>query len=434
LLDTLCVPDIEQKLLELSKALGVSSLRIPVGLDHFASHFPEKLTKSENAKPEADYAMALDLLATLASCFSEAEVIAELFRIVSMLFAPASVLYFQFSEGKPAAIQYSGQAARPLDDVELRQCQAFDSAQSPLASGSQLVVPLNFQGERLALCIMDGFATPTHREDYRNLLESIMPICSLSISNARKVQEIQRKSEVIQIKQTELISMIKLKDRIFSIIAHDLKGPVGGIATVLKYLSSESVLNTNQAGQELLYETHKAADAVLLLLANLLEWGKSAEDMLDLNPVVLDFEGLIKDIFGLLHIQAEAKGLTLKLANQAGFCIYADSKTISIALRNLISNALKFTPRGGTVTVKTETNESVKSISVSDTGIGMTKETIARILASAKVVSTKGTEGESGTGLGLLLSQDYIERNGGKLSIESCPGVGTTMRVEFLAR
>ena len=435
LLDTLCVPGVEQSLADMATALGLPALRIPVGLDHFASHFytpvPESF-RSESARPAADYALALDLLATLAGSLSETELTQELFRIFAMLFAPATQYFFQFSGGEPAAIQYAGEPARPCSEDELRQCRAFTRVHAPADADSRLVVPLDFLGERLALLVMADFAAPEHHDAYRNLLESIMPICGVALSNARKAQEIQRKTDVIQTKQTELLSVIKLKDRIFSIIGHDLKGPVGGISGVLHYLSEESAAAAlTPDNRMLLAETRKAAAGVLQLLENLLEWGRSSEGMLDLHPAVLDFETFIAGIFALLRIQAEAKGLSLQVRSQPGFSLYADAKTMSIALRNLISNAIKFTPRGGSVTVWTEVAEDLKTIAVTDTGLGMPAETIAKIVDSDRVVSTRGTEGESGTGLGLLLSQDYIERNGGKLRIESAPGSGTTMRMDF---
>jgi signal transduction histidine kinase len=172
-----------------------------------------------------------------------------------------------------------------------------------------------------------------------------------------------------------------------------------------------------------------SAIQTLRLLENLLEWANSQRGKLSFTPVPINLSELIKDEFIMAGDMATGKNIELKSFLTDTLTIVADKNMIRTIFRNLITNAVKFTHKNGHVQVNAVTSNNHLEISVTDTGIGMSKETIAKLFRIDANLSTRGTENEKGTGLGLFLCKEFAEKHNGKIWVESEEGKGSTFKL-----
>ena len=233
----------------------------------------------------------------------------------------------------------------------------------------------------------------------------------------------------IIIRQTEeLRKIICGRDKLYSVIAHDLRSPMGAIKMVLNML----ILNLppETIGQnmfEMLEMANRTTEEVFSLLDNLLKWTKS--QIGKLNVVYQDFEitEVLEGIIGIVSLVGELKHIRIsqdecyELAD-----VHADIDMTKTVMRNLLSNAVKFSHEGGEVLVSIRKENDMAIISVKDSGCGMSEEDQKKLLNESTHFSTFGTNKEEGSGLGLLLCKDFVEKNGGTLWFESQKGVGST--------
>ena len=187
--------------------------------------------------------------------------------------------------------------------------------------------------------------------------------------------------------------------------------------------SSDTSVLENYAGM-----INKSAVQTLRLLENLLEWANSQRGKIVFNPVIINLRELFNEEFSMLNEMAMEKSIELKSSFSDNLTISADKNMIKTILRNLISNAIKFTNKNGKVEVKADSMNDRVEISVSDNGIGMKDETIAKLFKLDANISTYGTENEKGTGLGLFLCKEFVEKHGGKIWVESESGKGSTFK------
>jgi len=223
--------------------------------------------------------------------------------------------------------------------------------------------------------------------------------------------------------RVRLESSLIFKNRILSVIAHDLKNPVASIAQFVDLLSSKPELAGNKQIQNSLHESSQAA---VSLLDNLLYWGRSQADELRVSFVNLDLVELVDDVKSLFAHMAIQKQVTFTSEVPPGTLAYADKALVNIIIRNLVSNALKFTPAEGKVHIKIWPEAEKILVSVTDTGIGINPEILKKFHDEGKLVSSLGTDKEIGTGLGLQLVSDLVEKNQGILKVESTPGKGSS--------
>lgn len=234
----------------------------------------------------------------------------------------------------------------------------------------------------------------------------------------------------IILKQTEeLRRTIMGRDKLYSVIAHDLRSPMGSIKMVLNML----ILNlpSDVIGRDMfdmLNMANQTTEEVFSLLDNLLKWTKSQIGRL--NVVYQDFDiiGAIEGILEIFSMVAEVKHINIKLEKPALEIleVHADVDMLKTVIRNLISNAIKFSNPDGEILVNIKTDGDMAIVSVKDNGCGISKENQGKLLHTDTHFSTFGTNNEEGSGLGLLLCQDFIVKNGGKLWFESQEGVGST--------
>lgn len=220
----------------------------------------------------------------------------------------------------------------------------------------------------------------------------------------------------------ELRKTNSLKDKLFTIISHDLKGPIFGIKELIK-LTNEGVISRDEFFN-ILPEVNRNMDSVSVLLENLLAWTSSQLKGEMIEKSVFNLESLIHQQFSLFEKTASEKGIRLKMEKFGDTEVYADKNMIDLSIRNLISNALKFSGNNDVISIVLKEKKSEVFVKVKDTGSGIDPENLMK-LRNKESITTMGKNKESGTGLGLLLVQDYIEKNGGKLYIQSIVNEGS---------
>jgi two-component system, sensor histidine kinase and response regulator len=212
------------------------------------------------------------------------------------------------------------------------------------------------------------------------------------------------------------------KDKIFSIIGHDLRGPINSLKGLMDMVK-KGIVSQDEFGQ-FSEQLHSNVEYVQFTLDNLLLWSKSQLHGIQARPKPIQLNELVEDNINLLGEPAKQK--EIKLVNDiTATGVYADPDQISLVLRNLISNAIKFTNPGGCVTLTSESREGHEYITVRDNGMGISSELCENLFKVNSNHSTSGTEGEKGTGLGLSLCKEMVEQNKGSIGVNSEVGIGT---------
>jgi len=235
---------------------------------------------------------------------------------------------------------------------------------------------------------------------------------------------LQAKQEILENREKELEEINLTKDKLFSIIGHDLRGPIGALLEVLKMIRTGDIKKSefNQFVPRLINDV----DHISFTLNNLLSWGMSQMNGSTTKPTLYGLELLIDNNVRLLTETAKNKSITIKNNISQELHSYSDANQVDIVIRNIISNALKFTPEKGTITINAKEKTKLWIISISDTGIGMDEETLGKIFAKNESFTTFGTNNEKGTGLGLSLCKEMVENNGGSIWVKSEIGKGSS--------
>ncbi len=215
------------------------------------------------------------------------------------------------------------------------------------------------------------------------------------------------------------------KDKIFSIIAHDLKSPfisiIGFSDLLMEKVNVVDIQGINRYAQIIVQSSQKAMD----LLMNLMEWSQSQTGRIDFNPELLKLGECISETVLLFDSIAGQKSITFKKVLPLNLLILADKAMISTVFRNLIANAIKFTMPGGEITISAIERDNEIIFSISDTGVGISPKNIDKLFRIDKSFSTVGTNNEKGSGLGLILCKEFVEKHNGRIWIESEEGKGT---------
>jgi PAS domain S-box-containing protein len=242
------------------------------------------------------------------------------------------------------------------------------------------------------------------------------------------IEKIKEAEMALKKSEKKLLRLNADKDRFISILSHDLKGPF----TVLMGLSDLLVENIRvysiDKTEELLNHLKNASKSTFALLEDLLEWANSQSGKMIYNPQILDFSNICKNILESLNMNAEAKGITIKISTIDNIFVFADFNMLKTVMRNLVLNAIKFTNRGGTIIINAEENSENVTISVSDNGIGITPDRLSKLFNISYRQSTRGTEKEGGTGMGLILCKEFVEYHCGKIWVESEVGRGSDFK------
>ena len=237
----------------------------------------------------------------------------------------------------------------------------------------------------------------------------------------------RRERELIIKKQNEeLLSLNAAKDKFFSIIAHDLKSPFNAIIGFSDLLLGRIEKHDFEGIDKYTKIINQSSKKALELLLNLMEWSKIQTGRMEYRPEYFEINTIIEETIILLGCNAEQKNIFISNNITKETMVHADKIMISAVLRNLISNAIKFTKPKGSITLTSEQLKDEVIISVKDNGVGITKEESEKLFKIDGVYSKPGTQQEKGTGLGLILCKEFLEKNNGKIWIESTVDVGTT--------
>jgi len=239
-------------------------------------------------------------------------------------------------------------------------------------------------------------------------------------------QELKQKNEEISIAFGDLAEVNATKDKLFAIIGHDLRSPINSLLSMLTMLNNQYI--TQEEFVSFSGNLKSGVENVHFTLNNLLAWANSQMRGLQTRPENIRIHSLVEQNFQFLGEVAKAKGIQLQNQIASEWQVWADTDQINLVFRNLISNALKFTPNGGLVSIEASQKEGVCEVAIHDNGIGMSEKQINQLFKQTTHFSTHGTMGEKGTGIGLLLCQEMIEKNNGKIWAESQIGKGTTFK------
>jgi PAS domain S-box-containing protein len=252
------------------------------------------------------------------------------------------------------------------------------------------------------------------------------------IGSCVNINEQIKNEEKIKNINAELTESNETKDKFFSIIAHDLRGPLSGLAQLLEILVTD--YNEMDEGEktEIVTEAANVSKSTYALIENLLEWSRIQAGRISFEPKMINIYTLVGLIETLYNQNIKNKGITLNVAVDSDVNVYADKDMTETVLRNLISNAIKFTPHSGSVFVTSESDEKFCTIKVQDTGIGMEQETIDKLFRIDVNHTSLGTANEPGTGLGLILCKELVEKQGGKIEVESKINEGSTFYFTLL--
>lgn len=224
------------------------------------------------------------------------------------------------------------------------------------------------------------------------------------------------------------------KDKLISIVSHDLRGPVGGIKSLLETILLEQERLSPEELHENLAALSEAADNTYKLLDDLLTWSRSQRGTMIFEPVTMAFLPIAEDCLEDVSPQCAAKGVKVAIEAEPGTGIHADENMLRITLRNLVTNAVKFSHPGGRIVLAARNLEGGTEVTVSDEGEGMDPDMVGKIFKIGAIRSRDGTAGEKGTGLGLPVVKDFMDRHGGRISVRSAPGSGSSFILFFPSR
>jgi len=278
-----------------------------------------------------------------------------------------------------------------------------------------LIILLVFLGVRIRL-------RQVTKQKNRLQIYADQQTASLKEANKTLKEEITKH----QTTANELEASNKTKDKFLSIIAHDLMGPFSVIVGFSELLLDQDNSIGEAEKQAFIKSIHNSTKELVSLLNNLLQWSKLQSRSLKCKPQLIQLKNIIVESSTLLSGNINEKQIDFKVDVADGTTLYADKNMVSTILRNLISNAIKFTPNHGIIEIKSETRDDKELITISDTGVGIPDKNLEKIFNPEETITTKGTNNESGTGLGLSLVYEFVIINNGKIWIKSTVNKGTT--------
>lgn len=252
------------------------------------------------------------------------------------------------------------------------------------------------------------------------LITSSLIYVLISLKNRRE------KNALLEKQKADLDRINKTKDQMFLIISHDLRGPIGNLKSLIELLLEDDEISQNQNLLETFSVFMKSVQSVSDLLENLLLWAKTQRGEVKFEPENITLNNVINRNLQLFKSIADLKGIKLSIDLEGSFEVFADKNMLMTVVRNLLSNALKYTQKGGEIKIGVHKNSSLYTVFVSDNGVGFDNETANKIFDTKTFYTTSGTNNEIGSGLGLTLCKEFTEQNGGKMWAESTPGKGAS--------
>nr|WP_321411502.1 HAMP domain-containing sensor histidine kinase [uncultured Carboxylicivirga sp.] len=259
-----------------------------------------------------------------------------------------------------------------------------------------------------------------------SLQENFLEQLNIELKKTQEAKDLLLESEKL------LLEANDAKNRLFSIIAHDLKSPFNALLGLTDILSNNSCLGYSCQLKEIHGSMGLAAQQGLDLVTNLLSWAQTQSNKIKAYPVKFDLSRIANEVKSYYSMAALKKGININYSCTGDcFAVFADPDMIKIILQNLISNAIKYTPSGGVIDIYIGLIDGIVKLDISDTGVGMSNEMIEKVLHARSIPSRKGTDLENGTGLGYLICNEFLENNNGVMDIRSKTNYGTTVSLLF---
>ena len=235
----------------------------------------------------------------------------------------------------------------------------------------------------------------------------------------------------LQHKNDQLNEAVATKDKFFSIVAHDLRGPIGSALSLSEFLIEEIEKKNYETVEMYASVFNQALSDSFTLLNNLLDWSRSQLQRMEFNPRYLSLTEILDEIVGLFSSPIEKKQIAVSTNIETDLKLMADEAMLKTILRNLISNAIKYSNEKGEIKISAYKEGQSAVLSVADNGLGIAREKIDNLFSLEMHTSSPGTSGEQGTGLGLILVNDFVGKHHGKILVQSAPGKGTTFNISF---
>lgn len=313
----------------------------------------------------------------------------------------------------------TGKAQLITADIDLELRAAGETSLLGEPTQIWLGVPLITEGKAIGVIVVQDYKNLlTYGEEEKEILTYISEQIALAIDKKQSEEKIIQYSE-------ELKELNASKDKLFSIIAHDLKSPFHGLLGLTRMIVEEYDSMSESEVQTYLKIIKESTESTYKLIENLLEWSRLESGKMKYNPALQNMFMIVEDTRILLNQNARMKNINLrnKLGHQS--FVWGDDTMLQSLLQNLISNAIKFTPAGGSIEVSENSFDSYIEFIVSDTGVGIKEKDIEKLFRIDMSFTTKGTQQEKGTGLGLALCKEIVNIHGGEISVQSKISEGT---------
>ncbi|QTN39804.1 PAS domain-containing sensor histidine kinase [Cryomorphaceae bacterium] len=242
----------------------------------------------------------------------------------------------------------------------------------------------------------------------------------------RDLTERIRSEEALKESEQQLKELNATKDKMFSIISHDLRSPINSMMGLSELLTNKQIVVTPEDEQEYMAMIHTSIINTSRLLDNLLGWAKSQSGQIEVHRTSFNFLNAVEEVLSISRTSAKVKGIELRAAHLVDVQLCTDRNMLETIMLNLVSNSIKFTQSGGSITLSSEKSATELRVTITDTGLGMSEEQSDSLFAHGINKSVRGTANEKGSGLGLMLCQDFIDRLGGTIGVQSVLGEGSS--------
>ena len=422
-LDTKISGDYLPKLKALSNYMQLPYEILPIGLSYCKMYIDSLVLNWRNeterkdlnkriskvAKHSADYSVIFSQLESIFNLTNEDEIISSGFNLLNILFAPSIITYTKFNADKTSeSISFTGISSQI-------ECTAENS----------FSFKIDYSNEIFGAYTVEGIQFSKFLTEYKSMSKNIGQILGISIANARKYEVILKQKSQIENYSHELQKSNNTKDKFFSIIAHDLKGPFNALIGFGEILQQKIDECNKEEIEKFVSIINKTLNETFNLLVNLLEWAQSQSNRIEFKPKSINLLASLGDLISLMMVQANKKGISVDIKIPNDIEVFADKNMLNTIVRNLMSNAIKFTNKGGQIVLSATTDYNQVQITVKDNGVGILQENIDKLFVLETASSKKGTAGEKGTGLGLVLCKEFVERHHGRFWVESEPGMGS---------
>ncbi|WP_164914224.1 hybrid sensor histidine kinase/response regulator [Aquimarina sediminis] len=296
----------------------------------------------------------------------------------------------------------------------------------PFIMISAIKVDADSMKESFDAGVHDYLKKPFDKLEFMARVSATLKLQNAYLKIKKNGEEIANQALLISKQHEELLKLNKLKDKIFSIISHDVRAPLATLDGLLEIFSDEEIELDENELKSYVTTVKTEVNGVQSLMDNLLQWAKSQLVNEKTNTTDVNIHDVVQEVFSLFHERTTTKSLDVYNTIEDHMIAQTDQNMISFVIRNLLANAIKFTPQGGKITVSSERTINSIVVSITDTGVGMDEESLNSLFDDSNISTKKGTSGEVGTGIGLILCKELVEQNQGELSAKSELGVGST--------